>query len=539
MKYFALISMFFLSALWLNGQTTKETDNGRVSYITSQNVYVRFNSTEGIETGDTLFVKRDGKMVPVLQVKSMSSMSCVGTLLSNIELKVDDVVVARKAPKKVSRTESGTKEKHLITEPALVVPLETADTMHVAEEKKNKQEIDGRLSVYSYSNFSNTSGGNSQRMRYTFSLRADNISDSKFSVETYLSFVHSNTNWEEIKSNIFNGLKVYNLNLKYQPVESLSIWLGRRINPSLSSVGAIDGLQVENNFGQIILGGFVGSRPDYADYSFNFDLFQGGLYLGHVYKNRKKREMRSTLAFIDQENNWNTDRRYIYLQHSNALVKNLYFFGTAELELYQKVNDTVSSTFNLTNLYMMLRYRVLRQLSFSLSYSSRKNLIFYESYKDFVERLIDEDALQGFRFQITYRPVRNLSVGVKAGYRARKQDPIPTKNIYAYLTYSRIPGIGISATLSATFLETSYLAGGIYSINLSRDIVAGKLFAGASYRYVDYRYTYYEATLNQHVVDVNLNWRIIRHLSLSMAWEGLFQQTYTYQRLFVSLTARL
>jgi len=538
MKYLVLIGLFIFSGFYLNGQAVKTKEEGRVSYLTTQHVYVKFKSTDGIAIGDTLFVERDGKMMPALQVTGLSSISCVCTPLSAIQLKTGDAVMALKAPKATPKAESKTEEKEEVKAPVPVVVPATTDTTKTTEEKTNKQEIRGRLSVSSYSNLSNTPGGSSQRMRYNFSLRAGNIANSNFSFNTYISFVHSNANWDDIKTNIFNGLKVYDLNLKYQPVKSLSIWLGRRINPNLSSVGAIDGLQVENNFGKVLIGGFVGSRPDYTDYSFNFDLFQFGLYFGHLYTSEKKREMRTIVAFINQDNNWNTDRRFIYLQHSNALAKNLFFFGTADIELYQKVNDTVSSNINLTNLYLMLRYRVIRQLSFSVSYSSRKNLIFYESYKDFVERLINEDALKGFRFQVTYRPVRNLSVGVKAGYRARRQDPIPSKNLYAYVTYSRIPGIGVSATLSATFLETSYLSGGIYSLNLSRDIVPGKLFAGVSYRYIDYRYTYYDAVATQHLTAANLNWRIIRQLSLSVAWEGIFQQAYTYQRIFANLTAR-
>ncbi len=539
MKYLVLISLFIFPGYYLNGQATAGKEEGRVSYITTQHVYVKFKSTDGIAVGDTLFVERDGKMILALQVTGLSSISCVCLPLSNIKLKTDDAVVAMKAPKAKQKIESITKEKVEVTTPVPVVVPTTADTTKTVEAKTNKQEIRGRLSVSSYSNLSNTPGRSSQRMRYTFSLRAANIANSNFSINTYISFVHSNVNWNDIKKNVFNGLKVYDLNIKYQPVKSLSIWLGRRINPNLSSVGAIDGLQVENNFGKILIGGFAGSRPDYQDYSFNFKLFQFGLYFGHIYTSKKKREMRTTVAFIDQENNWSTDRRFIYLQHSNALAKNLYFFGTAELELYQKVNDTAGSTFNLTNLYLMLRYRVIKQLSFSVSYSSRKNLIYYESYKDFVERLLDEGALQGIRFQITYRPVRNLSIGVKTSYRARKQDPAPSKNLYAFVTFSRVPGIGISATLSATLLQTSYLSGGIYSINLSRDLLHGKLYAGAGYRYVDYRQTYYDTNINQHVTDVNLNWRIIRRLSLSVAWEAIFQQAYTYQRIFVNLTARL
>jgi len=274
------------------------------------------------------------------------------------------------------------------------------------------------------------------------------------------------------------------------------------------------------------------------DYSFNFDLLQLGAYLSHSYSG-KQGNMQSTLAFIEQKNNGKTDRRFAYFQHYNSLVKKLYFFASAELELYQNVYGVSQSDVNLTNLYLMLRYRVVKQLSFSLSYRSQSNMIYYETYKDYVEQLIDQATIQGFRFQVNYRPIKYLSIGAKVGYRDSKQDPRPTKNAYGYVSYSRIPWINASATVSATFLETSYISGRIYSLNLSRDLIPGKLYGGISYRYVDYQYVNYEATLIQHVGDVNLTWRIIRKLSLSMAYEGVFESENKYNRLYINLIKKL
>ncbi len=68
-----------------------------------------------------------------------------------------------------------------------------------------------------------------------------------------------------------------------------------------------------------IMGAFVGSRPDYKDYSINLDLLQYGAYLGHELL-RQKGGMKNSLAFIEQTNQSKTDRRFIYLQHSSCLT---------------------------------------------------------------------------------------------------------------------------------------------------------------------------------------------------------------------------
>ncbi len=536
MRKLALIFFLVSTTFLLKGQNDGEINMGRVSYITSQNIYVKFASTDGMAKGDTLFQRKNGALIPALLVQNLSSISCVCTPLSIMEIHVGDSFIRQEKEEIDSNITEVNDQTLIVAGGIATIPTKDLDTVSKKQRTK-KQSIHGRLSLASYSNFSNTPGGNNQRMRYTFSMTANHIGNSKFSTETYVSFVHRNNHWDEIQENIFNGLKIYNLAVKYEPTNNLQIWLGRKINPNISNLGAIDGLQLENKFKSISVGAFVGSRPDYRDYSFNLNLLQYGAYVGHHYGS-KHGNMQTTVAFAEQKNNGKTDRRFAYLQHYNDIVKNLYFFGSAELELYQIINGEQQSNVKLSNLYAMLRYRIIKPLSISISYSERQNLIYYETYKDYVEQLLDEDKIQGFRAQISYRPHRNISLGVKAGYRARKQDPRPSQNLYGYVNIGRIPGINAAANISATFLETAYLKGNIYSLGLSKDLVAGKLYGGFNFRYVDYRFVYYESTLKQYVGDVNLSWKIIKKLSLSVAYEGVFESTNTYNRIYVNLTKR-
>jgi hypothetical protein len=517
----------------LLGQMEEVLTEGSVSYITSQSIYVKFASTENIQPGDTLYIKQNGNFIPALQVKNKSSLSCVCEPLLPMEFKTSDVILSKQKAVALT-TPVVAKEKS----DTLQAAAEQTDTLlAAADEIKYEQEIRGRVSISSYSNFSNSGVPDKQRMRYTFSFNGNHLGNSRMSAETYLSFVHSNTNWEEIQDNMFNGLKVYNLAVKYDFSGSTRMWLGRKINPTITNVGAIDGLQFEKNFGAFTAGAFAGSRPDYEDYSFNFSLVQYGAYFGHEYK-QEKGQMQSSIAFIEQNNSGYTDRRFLYFQHSNSLLSNLFFFGTAEMDLYQKVDEKEENTFNLTNLYLSLRYRILKQLSVSASYSARNNIIYYQTYKDFIDRLLESETMQGWRLQLNYRPIRNLSVGLSGGYRHRKPDPKPSTNLYGYVTYSRVPGINAAITLSATVLETSYLNGNIYSLGMSRDLIPGILSGGFNYRMVDYHYTSAEIDLPQHIADVNLNWRIYKKLSLSLNYEGTFEKENNYNRIYVNLSQR-
>ncbi len=531
MKYLILLMLIVMGA-GLKAQTAPDMVEGDVSYLTSQNVYVRFASTENLAVGDSLFLNKESALIPVLVITNISSISAVCKPIGNTKLAVAD---------KLSAKPNFTITPAVQTEDISEVQVDSEKEEEVIDEevaRQLKQKVTGRVGISSYLNFSDSPGGNSQRMRYTFSMNARNVSDSKLSVESYLSFVHRSGEWSEIKDDVFNGLKIYNFSVNYQFSDQYQLWFGRKINPKLSSVGAIDGLQYEMKFKAFTIGLIAGSRPDYLNYSYNFNLLQFGGYVAHEYKTDHG-NMQTTLAIIDQENSGATDRRFAYFQHANMLIKNMYFFGSAEIDLYKRVNDVTSNTFNLSNLYVSLRYRIIKPLSVSLSYSNRQNVVYYETYdKDFIERLLDTEGTQGYLFQVNYRPGRSVFMGVKTGYRLRKQDPLPTKNLYAYVTMSRVPSVHASVTISATLLETSYLSGKIFSIGLNKELVPAKLDGSIGYRLVQYDFLNSESSLTQNMGELSLTYRIMKKLYCSLNVEGTFEKEYNYQRLYFNITQR-
>jgi len=531
-----LIILFSLPLLNLIAQTDNEPLEGTVSYVTTQNVYVRFESTQTISEGDTLFLKENGKLLPVLQVKNLSSISCVCTPLTEKKFKVSDRIYARYKPSK-QKEEKPVPEIRKTGVLASADSISAQDTTGTNETIKpvRVQKINGKIAVASYTGLSNTPSGNSQRMRYTFSLNAKNIGNSRFSGESYISFVHRDKQWSEIKANVFNGLKIYSLALKYEAGKNSTIWLGRKINPKISNMGAVDGIQFEFKTNSFTTGILAGSRPDYKDYGFNTSLLQYGMYLNHEHT-YKKVNFQTTLAFIEQKNAGITDRRFAYIQHSNSLAKNLNFFGSAEFDLYRYVQEVRDNSPKLSNLYLSLRYRFKSKASFSLSYSTRQNIIYYETYKSYIDQLLAAETTQGYLLQANYRPFKKLSVGATGGYRFRKSDPRPSRNVYSYATYSQVPWINVSATLSATLMESSYMDGKIYSLGLSRDIIRGKLSSTFTYRYIDYTFLNSLSGQVQNTGEISLNWRIIKKLSCSAYYEGTFEKKSTYNRIYLQIS---
>ena len=539
MRKYITAFLLFVFCVKMNGQTFQDNLSGQVSFVSFRNIYVKFKSTAGISAGDTLFIKSSDSLIPALIVKNLSSTSCACYPLSATMFSVADFIVAR-----IVLPEKKNGDEVIKNTPELspVQKIITDSVMKKSTPDKLKQKIKGSISLNSYSDISNTGADNSQRYRYTISLDARNIANSKFSFESYLSFKHKAGDWEEVKTNVFNALKIYDLAIRYDLNKTTQISLGRKINPRISSIGAIDGLQFEKSIKRFSLGALIGSRPDYQDYGFDSKLFQYGAYLAYNSK-ATGTYSGSSLAFMQQMNHSKTDRRFIYFQHSSSFIKNLNFFSTLEVDLYQLMTDSLNNeqhqnTFNLTGLYLSLSFKLLKAVNISGSYDARKNVIYYETYKTFFDRILENELRQGFRLQASFRITGDMILGFQSGYRYLKSDPHPSRNLYSYFTYSRIPLVNMSATLSATYFESGYMNGKIFGLTLSRDFFKGKVQTGAGYRYVDYRLPENSLDILQNIGELSLSWQPFKNMFFSMNYEGTFEQTNRYDRLYLQLRQR-
>lgn len=499
---------------------------GTASYVSSQNIYVKYASTDGIERGDTLFSQKDDLLTPCLVVKDKSSTSCVCTSLLTEKVQVGREFFAKVAkqeerskPIKEAKNETPktTQDSLPVNTPVLVTP----ETEEKPVASDFKQKIKGRVSAASYSNFIGDEVAH--RMRYAFTLQGNNLGNSRFSTDNYITFRHTVGEWSEVQNNFSDALKVYSLSVKYDLDKTSSISLGRKINQRISSMGAIDGLQVEKGLGNFMVGGIVGSRPNFQDYGFDLNLLQAGAYLGHATQKDGKSQQ-STLAIVEQRNGGATDRRFVYLQHSNNLLKDLNFFGSMEVDLYENLNGEAKNKLNLTNMLLTLRYKLSKKTSASLSYDNRKNILYYESYKSYIEQLIDNETRQGLRFNLNYRPFKWMTWGANVNWRFQKSDLNLSKNLNTYLNFTRIPWIGAQASLTANFLQTTYLDSKMYGIRLSRDLLAGKLSSEAYFRMVDYVYANSELTVKQNIAGLSLSVNLTKKLAYYIYYEGTFEK---------------
>ena len=527
---FIFISFFTFTCFCIYGQEKDQLLNGKVSFVTSKNVYVKFDNTKHINIGDTL--KFLNQKTPCLLVKNKSSNSVVCSAIFECDIKKGDDVYYNYSLK------SKNLEKVIIPDQTVDNNKDSVEIVNQKEkDSRSLQRIKGRISVASYSTLSNVRDDR-HRMMYRFSLNADHIHDSKFSFETYLNYrqYFNSGDSNNTHKNIFN---VYNLALRYDIDPSFSVVVGRKINNKISSIGAIDGLQVDKYFGKNYVGAIAGFRPDIFDYSFNSDLLEYGAYVGRI-TNNINFNSQTTLGFIEQKNGNEIDRRYTYFQHSSTVMKKLNLFSSLELDLYNKVNDTVNNDVRLTNLYVSARYRFNRKIDLTLSYDSRKRILYYETFKSEIERLLDDDiARQGFRARLNVRPIKYLITGISYSKRFQSDDQNKSDNIYGYLSYSKIPGIGGGLSVNYNMNKSNYLESNILSVRYSRNLINNKLNADLYYRNADFNYTNSHIGNNkQNYYGANLSYNISRTLMLNVSGEYSNSDLENNYRIYTKLVKR-
>jgi len=537
--------VLFLSGIFAiaNGQGENRSARGKISYFNSMHIYVKFQDRPDIVEGDTLYRMEAGQPIPAMVVDSRSSFSLVCESLGGFQPETGLEVFA---PVKSVRDDfSGSVKKNRnARERAGQVAFNDIDSIQADQQVRDKPEkkvrkgpFSGKLSASTYNGFSGEQDKDYMRMRYRLYVSAKDIGNTGVSAETYASFNHRKGEWNRITENLYDGLKIYALNVTYEAKTNTGILLGRKINRQLSNVGAIDGLQINQKLGNFSLGGVIGSRPDHSDYSFNPSLLQYGGYMGYTFM-LNDRPVEHTVAFMEQRNGARTDRRFLYFQHSSRLLEDLFLFASAEMNLYKVEAGQGTGTFELTSLYTLLRYRASKRLSLSVSYDMRNNVIYYETYRNYLDQLIDQGTRQGLHVSVHYRISDFISLGARGSYRYRADDPAPGKNISAYAVFTRLPVSGMRVTVNSNLLQTSYLSGVIAGMRLDQELIPGLLSGGLYYRIFNGHYSNQESSTLYHTGEIYLRWEIYKRIALMASYEGMAEDTGLSNRMYLNLTWR-
>lgn len=529
-KYWLLL--VWMIPFCLLGQKTTNPVEGVVSFVTSRHVYVKFEGTENIAIGDTL--KLEETETPCLEVSSKSSTSCVCIRINACIVQKGDKIRFEGAvnPTPVPDVSHPEPDKESLPS-AVETDNQPAEILSLFQEK-----IRGRISLSSYSNIASMRDDRN-RIMARLMFAAQHINNSRFSFESHINYRQVfPANPKEFNPQT-RLLRIYNLALRYEVDPSLSIVLGRRINPKVASLGAIDGLQVEKKFGLLYAGAIVGTRPDIQTYSINANLLEYGGYIG-AQTDHKEFYSQTTAGLIEQRNAGKIDRRYAYFQHNSTIARRFSLFSSMELDLYSAVNGIVSNASRLSSLYVSGTYRAGRKVSLMVSFDSRKRILYYETFQTEIERLLDDDlARQGLRARINIRPHKDVTIGLSYSNRFQTDQQNKSDNFHGSVTWSRLPAIGGRLTLTGNRNTSNYLTSNIISVRHSRTLVENRLRGDLYYRLAGYVFVNSDKVRQQQYAGMNLALKVSDTVRMSLAGEvSTFNQEQNY-RVYFRVSKRL
>ena len=483
LQFRAFLLLLFLPTLSFAQSGKAQT--GTVSFVTSTRVYARFDHTQAMMTGDTLFHIMDHKLVPAAVIGQKSSLSVVATPLEGTKLSKGDLLQFN--GRKLNAQDP--------TVPDKKVPA------------RKKELLEGSVSVGSNIQASSATDFNARNLARV-RLRMNEINDSRFSLSTHFIY---RQNLEASEDTIYQSpglFNVYNLFLKYEKEDDYSVGMGRKINRRVASLGMIDGIHLEKQLGHFHVGGIAGFRPDFRNNGFQTDMPQLGGYLGVSHQDKGK-SFEVTVGLLEQKNGKAIDRKYVYAQGSASLGYGFSLFSSAEMDLYTLNSDLTPGGNRLTNFHLSANYRLNKMIRLSASYDTRKQIIFYETFQTNLERLIaDDEARQGIRARITIRPFKRVTIGAAYGKRYQNSMANASDNYNLFGSIRNMPVIGgiISANLnvnqsnylnsiSATFRHSryyfrnkvsasTYLRSVAYSHNPERDVTILQQFVGTQFNYL-------------------------------------------------------
>ncbi|MCU0329315.1 MAG: outer membrane beta-barrel family protein [Chitinophagales bacterium] len=529
--------IFILPLVLVMGQGMDNDLQGVITYKSSKNVYVKFLSTSTIEVGDTLSLQYNTQPIKALVVKQKSTTSCVTENITDIATEIGQSVNFR-----FSKPSEVISENKADTKPEVIVPAVTIDsdqdTVVQSPLKNRKQVTTGRLTFSTNASINPDNNNNFQRIRAAISLNIQNIHKSAFSVQSYLTYRHRYGIEQQRATYFYDDFKIFTLSVQYAPTDKYTIWVGRKMNNNIANMGAIDGVQAEYVLGRYIGGAFAGTRPDFTNFTFNKNLPQFGAYLVRNDKTAKGISQTS-IAIAEQMNQSNTDRRFVYFQHNNSLVKNLNLFFSSEMDLYKKVNGETSHQPQLTSIYASLRYRIRNNLSLSGSYDNRRNIIYYESYQTFIDQLLAQETRQGFRLQANYSPFKKININTSAFYRYQGSNAKPTSNYIANINFNSILKKSTTASVNINLLESFYFKGMILGGRISDNFFKGKLNTEVNYRNINYTFFNTETGLKQHIAGISFSINLLKKTALMCSYEGTFEPSKAWHRYFITITQRI
>jgi hypothetical protein len=332
-------------------------------------------------------------------------------------------------------------------------------------------------------------------------------------------------------------LRIYDFSFKYLISENSSVTAGRFIDNAVSNIGAVDGILYKHNFPFFEGGVIAGKRPIWNDNSETNLLPQFGFFISRN-DTLNGSFTSNSFALFQQMYKASIDRRFIYFQHYNDFIPLTQINLSSEMDFFSMNKGIRKSELSLTSIYFNARIAASKIISFNVSYDARKNVVYLESYKSFIDSLYENETRQGLRIGTSVRPFRDIFIGLNFGHRFMGGDTKSSSNYNGYATWSRVPYLVGSFSLNFSRLLNSYSNGNIISARFSKSLFDDRLTTSIYASNTAWTLLKNNVFISQNLLGFDISQQLFGKSFLSLNAEMINSERNINYRFFVEINTR-
>ncbi len=372
---------------------------GHVTYVTGGSVYIDAGRVEGLHSGDTLVVWRDGSTVTRLLVTDLSShRAACGVLPGSPMPRVDDI--ARFVPRldpgpPVAAAPVPGKDAAIVPLAATGKVMPPAATVLIANPPRARSSrMRGRLGMRLLAIQSREAGRMTQP---ALDARFEAVNAAGLPVDL-LADVRGRRTTRSLSTGINaieSSTRVYRLAASLHDFGArYRFTLGRQASPLLSSVSLFDGALAEWGSKRMTLGAFGGTQPDPVRLTMSQDVMQSGAFLEVHQAPLAVRRWSTAVGGVTSTARGQVNRDFVFVQamYNDPVVS---FSMAQEADILRGwKRDSSGAALSLTSTFATVNLIPAEGLSINGGYDGRRNVRLYRD-RETPETAFDDRFREG------------------------------------------------------------------------------------------------------------------------------------------------
>ncbi|KAA3633147.1 MAG: hypothetical protein DWP97_09740 [Calditrichaeota bacterium] len=400
----------------------------KVTYVSSEGLYINAGTNAGLQKGDTLTITRKNQIVATIIIENISTKSAACKILTQSDTPLTDDIVLNINGSPLSVTEETKKINQ-----------------DVSKQKKQKtnpvNRVGGYISFQQYyqKDFTNSSLSSYQPSLKT-KLKIDNISNSNLTFKLSMRSRYYQRSRQITVSGDKNewSHRLYEFAV-YAEHTHLQWSFGRQSVYQAQGVGFIDGFYLAKKMNEYVsIGGAVGSEPNHLDQNIDFNRKKAAVFVSYERGNYKSGRYNLSAAFAGSYLSDGVNREFFNLS-ADYYSESFSTYHSVEIDLFRSWRkEAIGSTFKFSNYYGRINYKLSNTVKINFSYDNRHQIRYFDDVY-ITDSLFDANNHQGIRFGTIIKIGRNTTFSGNTGIRFRSDDIDDNKFINTSLNLARFP----------------------------------------------------------------------------------------------------